>query len=464
MWTQTIPKSCLIVLSKMKGREGSMATFQHAIVIGGGIAGLLAARVLSDHFEQVTIIERDLYPDAPNFRAGTPQARQIHTMLLRGQHVIESLFPGFGAKILAAGALEHDFAHDTLSFYGKRCPQLQRTPGLRGWIASRMLVEWQIRHELESFSSVNILEGCAVMGLLEENHTVMGVKYQERGSVAAPVQKLSGDLVIDTSGSSSAASQWLEEIGYAPPHETVVNPYIGYATRYYKRPENSNAWRLIAIQTNPPSRRAGALMEVEGGRWMVLVAGSGKDYPPNDPEGYLDFARSLPEQELYTMIKEATPESDIYGYRPIGNRLRHFDRIKIRGFLAMGDAVCSFNPIYGQGMTVAILESQVLDRCLAQWHRKNNAEQDFQKQIQKQIAAPWLLSTVADSGPEDRKTITDKIAHWYVRGYVIPAIPKDKVVQRTFIEVLHMLKSPSRALLFPSILFRVFWLRLSGVR
>jgi 2-polyprenyl-6-methoxyphenol hydroxylase-like FAD-dependent oxidoreductase len=443
----------------------SVVSFRHAIVIGGGVAGLLAARVLSDHFEQVTVIERDLYPDVPNFRAGTPQARQIHTFLLRGQHVIESLFPGFGAKILAAGALEHDFAHDTLYFYGKRCPQLQRTPELIGWNASRMLVEWQIRRELESFPSVNIMEGCAVRGLLEKDHAVRGVKYQERGSAAASTRELPGDLVIDTSGSSSAASQWLEEIGYAPPHETVVNPYIGYATRFYKRPENSTAWRLIAIQATQQNRRAGALMEVEGGRWMVLVAGSGKDYPPNEPEGYLDFARSLPEQELYTLIKEATPISSIYGYRPIGNRLRHFDCIKMpRGFVVMGDAACCFNPIYGQGMTVAILESQVLDRCLAQWHRKkNNAEQDFQRQIAKVLTAPWLLSTVADSSPEDRKTITDKIAYWYVRGYVIPAIPEDKVVHHTFIEVLHMLKSPN-ALLTPSILFRVFRLRLGGVR
>ncbi|MBA2392120.1 MAG: FAD-dependent monooxygenase [Ktedonobacteraceae bacterium] len=435
--------------------------FRHVIVIGGGIAGLLAARVVSGYSERVTVVERDYYPNAPNFRAGTPQARQVHTFLLRGQQIIEALFPGFREKILAAGACEHDFASETLYFYGERCPQL--APGLCGWNASRMLVEWQIRHELKAFP-VTIMEGCAVKGLLYEDHAVRGVKYQERGSAAAPIRELSGDLVIDTTGSSSAVLHWLEEIGYASPHETVVNPHIGYATRFYQRPANIDAWSLIAIQATQQSRRAGALMEVEGGRWMVLVAGSGKDYPPNDPEEYLEFAHSLPEQELYTRIKEATPLSHIYGYRPIGNRFRHFDRIKMpRGFVAMGDAVCSFNPIYGQGMTIAILESQALERCLAHWHRKKNGEHDFQRRIAKVLAAPWLLSTVADSSPEDRKTIRDKIAHWYVSGYVIPAIPKDKMVQRTFIEVLHMLKSPN-ALLTLSIIFRMFRLHLSGVR
>jgi hypothetical protein len=123
----------------MKGRERSMSTvpvvsFRHVIVIGGGIAGLLAARVLSGYSEHVTVVERDCYPkNAPNFRAGTPQARQVHTFLLKGQQIIEALFPGFGAKILAAGAREHDFASDTLYFYGERCPRL--APGLPGWNA-----------------------------------------------------------------------------------------------------------------------------------------------------------------------------------------------------------------------------------------------------------------------------------------------------------------------------------------
>ncbi|GHP00898.1 hypothetical protein KSF_109450 [Reticulibacter mediterranei] len=430
--------------------------FQHAIVIGGGIAGLLAARALANSCEGITIIERDTYPDAPTFRAGTPQARHVHAFPLRGQQILEAFFPSFGESLLKAGARMHDYASQGLYFYGSRCPQI--APGLLGWSASRMLVEWQVRQEMQKFSHVQWVQQCNVRGLLYENHAVRGVKYQKQGTLENPIDILEGDLVIDASGSSSEAPIWLEKIGYQPPRETIVNPFIGYATRVYTCPEEEvyrTWWSGLAIQGTGQNRRAGALMEIEGGRWMVLLAGSGMDYPPNDPEAYLAFAQSLPEPALYESIKNATPLSPVYGYRPIGNRFRHYEQMDMpRGFIIVGDAACTFNPIYGQGITVAALEAQALERCLHTWHRKKDPFSHFQRHIARLLASPWMLAITADSTQEDRKTLREQLANWYLVGHVIPAIPKDPKVERIFLEILHMLKTPN-ALLHPAMFVRV---------
>lgn len=326
-----------------------------------------------------------------------------------------------------------------------------------GWFASRSLIEWQIRRELKAFPQVHFLENCCVKGLLYES-VVRGVKYQERGNRENPIQHLVGDLVVDASGSSSAAPVWLKEIGYEPPSEEIINPGIGYATRLYERPkQHAQWWHGIAIaEITTPTRRSGALMEIEDGRWMVMLAGSRQDYPPTNPEGYLEFARSLPESTLYKSIKDSTPISNIYGYRPLGNIFRHFERIRMpQGFIVLGDAACTFNPLYGQGMTVAALEAQMLDRCLRTWHRRKDPVHHFQKQIVQLLTWPWMLATTPDSRPEDRKTVRARIAYWYVVNCVLPTIPKDVKVERTFIEVQSMLRSPI-ALLAPSILVRVF--------
>jgi hypothetical protein len=196
-------------------------------------------------------------------------------------------------------------------------------------------------------------------------------------------------------------------------------------------------------------------MEIEGGRWMVLVAGAGHDYPPTDEKGYLAFAKSLPDSVLYESIQKATPLSDIYGYRPGGNRFRHYEHATMpQNFIVIGDAVCTFNPLYGQGVTVAALEAQLLDRCLCTWHRRNDPVRHFQKQIAQVLASPWMLATADDSAPQGRKSLREKVANWYVAGHVIPAIPKDAQVQRTFVEIVNMVRSPN-ALLHPAIVGRV---------
>src|SRR5579883_2456578 len=250
----------------------------HAIVIGGGIAGLLAARVLLKHFERVTILERDRYPEKPVVRAGVPQGRHAHLMLLRGQQALETLFPGLQATLFAQGAAERVYGAEgegaSLYFYGGRCPQIP--PVLRGWNCSRPFLEWHIRQKLVQEARLHIVEGHEVVHLLASGaeHAIGGVQFHARtSSFPKVIQELRADLVVDASGTSSRVATWLPELGNAPPRACTIDICINYAT-CMDCPAEQSPWKEIAVQTTTqPGRPAGALMEIENGRWLVSITG-----------------------------------------------------------------------------------------------------------------------------------------------------------------------------------------------
>lgn len=429
---------------------------EHAIVIGGGIAGLLATRILADHFAQVTLIERDRYPRDPAFRPGVPQGRQVHTLLLRGQRELEGLFPGLGQRLLVQGAVERDYGQDSLYYYGGRCPQFATT--LRGWACSRSLLEWQLRELVAMRPNVRMKEGYEVLRLLLEKttNTVCGVQLRARNQHALvnEIHELRGDLVVDASGAASPISRWLVEWGYEAPREEVVDAHLGYATCFYEPPvQSKNRWKAIAIQATQGNRRGGSLMEIEGRRWMVVLAGTGEDCPPTEPEAYLAFAHSLPDQALYEAIADATPLSPIYGYRRTENRWRHFEQVRRQpeGLIVMGDALCTFNPLYGQGMTVAILQAHALARCLHSGQGQGLAR-TFQRKAARVIALPWRLATASDSRGSSEKP-TSTWSQRYIEA-LIELLPADQQALLTFLEVIHLLRSPL-ALVHPSLVMKV---------
>ena len=418
-----------------------------AIIIGGSIAGLLAARTLLKHFEQVTLIERDMYPQEPNFRPGIPQGRQIHFTLLRGQRILENLFPSFGAKLQSHGAIPRDYGNESLYFYRDLCPRV--SPILHGWNYSRLLLEWLIRQELNAYSNLKIIEGHEVTHLLfeESSQKVTGVQFRERNHTSPnnALQDLHADLIVDASGSSSHTSKWLEDLGYEAPREEVVRIDLGYATRFYEPHTDFKApWKGIAIQASAHPPRGGLLMEIEGGRWMVVLSGTNGDYPPLENEAFLEFAHSLPSPALYDALTNAKPDSKIFGYRYAENCLRHFEQLprQPEQFIIVGDALCNFNPIYGQGMTVAALEGQILDECLQKGMTKGFSHM-FHKKVARMLAVPWMLATGADRHDSNAKTrgFTSNLTRSYI-DTIIAQLPQDPSLFLTFLEVVHMLRHP----------------------
>ncbi len=269
--------------------------FGHAVVIGAGAGGLLAGRVLADYFERVTLVERDLFPlgvsgiNTPAFRKGVPQGRHLHSLAARGGEILEQYFPGLDAELAAAGCPVLDQAQDTITD-----TPAGRLPRFRSGVTMRAVS----RHRLRDRANVCFLVNREVVGLVPgANGSVQGVRARNRSvshrhGFAGAEETLAADLVVDTSGQGSRAPRWLEALGYEAPEEEVVDAKLGYATRWFRVPENfSGNWEGLTILPGwPDNPRAGTLRRVEGGVWTAVLIGLGGEHPPTDEEGFLEFA------------------------------------------------------------------------------------------------------------------------------------------------------------------------------
>jgi 2-polyprenyl-6-methoxyphenol hydroxylase-like FAD-dependent oxidoreductase len=445
---------------RQQRQEGSEGSGRHAVVVGGSIGGMLAARVLADHFDRVTVVERDVLPEGSENRPGVPQARHLHFLLKRGLMVAEELFPGITADLQEAGSHLLDQGSDFRILYRSGWSPRAHL-GLEFCTFTRPLFEATVRRHLMKQPKVVLRQGVEVAGLeLDASHSkVTGVRLRPRRrdpGVAIEEELVEAELVVDTSGRGSRAPEWLEAVGFEKPEDTVVDAFWGYATRIYEPVEElKKEWKVLFLINRPPYQpRAGIIQPIEGNRWIVTLAGVMHDYPPTDEAAFLQFARSLSSPELYRAIQKARPLSKISGYRRTENRLRSFEKARLpRGFAALGDSVCAFNPVYGLGMTLTGLEALALRKGLQQGRGELNTRR-FQKQVAKLVAGPWALATGEDlrwptteGGKINAKV---KFMHWYLE-HVIRLIPRSETVFRRFQEVNHMLKSPA-ALFHPSVL------------
>ncbi|MFN7945688.1 MAG: 2-polyprenyl-6-methoxyphenol hydroxylase-like oxidoreductase [Blastocatellia bacterium] len=442
----------------------------HAIVIGGSLAGMLTARLLSEHFDHVTIIERDRCPEGPVARPGLSQARHVHVLLARGRMIVEELFPGVCEELKAAGAQSSD-AGLALAWLTPAGWGIRFRAGNELLSFTRDLLDWTLRRRLKKFTSVRFMEGYEVTGLLADadRKNVTGISIRPRRkneTVVAEETNLFAELVVDASGRASKAPQWLAALGYPQPQETVINAHTGYASRIYHRPAGWQAdWTATFSQAAPPQQpRAGILFPVEDNCWLVSLAGGGGDYPPTDEAGFLEFARSLPNPLIYQAISRAEPVSPIHGNRSTINRLRHYERLtrQPERFVALGDSVCAFNPVYGQGMSIAALGAQELSGCLSEMRRRAEGDltglaQTFQKRLAKINEHPWMMATSEDyryHGTEGGTPgLKVSLLHRYM-DQVIYLTTKSVPVRSLFMDVQQMLRPPA-ALFSPEMILRV---------
>jgi 2-polyprenyl-6-methoxyphenol hydroxylase-like FAD-dependent oxidoreductase len=435
-----------------------------ALIIGGSIAGLLTAQALSNQFGEILVVDRDHMPAEAEPRNGVPQGRHVHLLLSKGLNVMEQLLPSLSADLIEAGALPLRWGKDTATL--TKGGWLRGAPtDIESVTCSRALLETTIRRRVLTNDNVRLTEGTQVDDLLLEGETVVGAVLKQRVGDHEP-EEIRADLVVDASGRNSKGIEWLAAHGFPTPAETVVDAFAGYATRLYRKPADfAESWRVLYMPAPAPITRGGGAFEVENGIWIVSLGGYNKDYPPTEDQDFIEFARSLPEPDLYNAIKDAEPLTRTLSYRRTKNRMIHFERLERfpKRFVLVGDAVCGFNPIYGQGMTAAAMGAELLAECVAQGSL-DDVSLTFQKKLAQQNQPIWLMATGEDfrfPGTEgDRPGFMARLFQRYL-DQVITTMPHSDAVAVAFINVLNLVKSP--LILFqPGVVWAVLRYRLGG--
>jgi 2-polyprenyl-6-methoxyphenol hydroxylase-like FAD-dependent oxidoreductase len=385
------------------------AADERAVVVGGGMAGLLAARVLADHCVDVRVLDRDdlaridrepLLPGRDGeqeHRRGVLQGRHIHALLPRGRAILEELFPGLTRELVDGGAPSGDMlANARLHLGGHR---LARThAGLPMLSVSRPYLERAIRDRVRSRPNVTFGPACDVLGLVTspDGRRVTGVRLLRRADGSAE-EVLDTGLVIDAMGRGSRSPAWLEDLGYRPPAEERIVVDLGYATRHYRLPPDAldGDWGTLQGPT-PALARGGALARIEGDRWIVTLFGYRGHHPPTAPEGFEDFAGTLPFPDLGRAIGGGEADDDPVAFRFPASVRRRYERLAELpdGLLPLGDAVCSLNPIYGQGMTVAALQTLALRDHLRHGGRPDPPR--WMRAVAGIVDAPWNMVVAGD--------------------------------------------------------------------
>ncbi|WUH89283.1 FAD-dependent oxidoreductase [Streptomyces sp. NBC_00433] len=432
----------------------------HAVVVGAGVAGLLAAHALARRFERVTLVERDAFAgEAARFRAGVPQSRHVHILWSRGLQALNELLPGVGADLEEAGAVVIG-APDQMRWLSPA----DWFAGVRGTgylSVSREVLESTLRRRVVGRSAITVLDRHEVTGLdpAPGGDAVRGVRVRERGG-AGRESTLRAGLVAVATGRGSRTAQWLLRLGYAVPAAERIDAHLGYASRYYRRPVVEADWRAIYLQGNADVPRGGVIVPIDGERWLVTLIGQGEHQPPVEERAWLDFASSLRSGELSEALKGAEPLSDAVAFRATANEWTHFERAKRwpRGLLVTGDALCRFNPVYGHGMTVAALQAQAIAAQAAGREPAEIADRarGTQKAVAKCLRAAWMIATGEDSRyPSTDGPAPGPLARMQ-QGYlsrVLGAANTDPVVSEAFFAVLSLNRRPE-SLLAPRIAVR----------
>jgi pimeloyl-ACP methyl ester carboxylesterase/2-polyprenyl-6-methoxyphenol hydroxylase-like FAD-dependent oxidoreductase len=429
---------------------------EHAVVIGGSVAGLLAARVLADAYERVTVIDRDALPDELQGRRAVPQGRHAHALLPRGRESLDALLPGFGAELVAGGAQTCDALREMRFILGGH--ELARADtGVQSILASRPFIEGHVRRRVRALSAVTLLDGCDVLGLTARDRRVDGVRLLRRSDGSAE-ETLAADLVVAASGRGGRLGAWLEQLGLPSPREERLAVDVMYATRHLRLvPGALGGDKLVLIGARPGQPRALFLFAQEGGDWILSVGGYGPDdRPPRDPDEFGAFAASIAPPDVAAAIAAGEPLDDVATHRFPASARRRYERLRRfpAGLLACGDAICAFNPTYGQGMSVAAAQAVALRECL------RGGERDLARRFFRAAAVPvdhaWQISVGSDLAlPEvaGHRPARVRVVNAYLRRLRATA-EHDRTVAGALVAVTAMREPPAHVFR-PAVVARV---------
>jgi 2-polyprenyl-6-methoxyphenol hydroxylase-like FAD-dependent oxidoreductase len=373
---------------------------ERAIVVGGGLAGLSAAGALSDRFRQVVILDRDELPDDATPRPGVPQGKHPHGLLAGGLKALEQLFPGFGNELRQAGAVPIDHGFDFLFEMAGQTPWPRIKFHAQSYAMSRPLIELTLRRQVEHLTNVKVRGGCRVLNIIGESGTgaATGICYR---TPDGNLEKLQSDLIIDASGNGSLTLKFLKASGRRLPQEISIGVDMRYASALFDHADIKDNYKVANTRPDAPEEsRGGIIIPAENGTYQVLLVGRRGDIPPISESEFRRYARELRTPTIYNAIKHARLLTGIAPYSFTESRWRHFAQVSDfpQGVLPIGDAICRFNPIYGQGMSVAAREAGLLFDLLGRSDSDllSTLAPDFLSKAENLIADPWAMSAVPD--------------------------------------------------------------------
>ena len=432
----------------------------HAVVLGGSMGGLLAARVLADFYDRVTVVERDILPVEAVNRRGVPQGRLIHALAARGTQVLDELFPGFVEEVTAKGAEiwdDGDLSKVWMSVGGHQTPRSGWAPNPPLFLfPSRPLLEWNVRRRVKAIANLNFLECHDVVGLTAtpDRRRVTGARVVDRATDCGTT--LTADLVVDATGRGSRTPVFLDELGYGRPTEDELTVQLAYACQMMRVEPGAIQQHLIAFFPEPGRPKMFGLIRNENDTWMFAVGAMAGLQPPGETAEMLAFAADFVPAQVLEALRAAEPLDAVVHHRVPSNRWRRYDKMRRTpdGLLVVGDAVASFNPIYGQGMTVAAIEATVLRDCLQRGDR--GLPRRFFRAAARKVRVAWQTAVGSDLAlPEvvGPRPMSMRISNAFLER-VLTAVEVDPVVAGQFMRVTAMVDPPTR-LLRPSILRRV---------
>ncbi|MEU3568924.1 FAD-binding monooxygenase [Kitasatospora sp. NPDC036755] len=432
-----------------------------AVVLGASMAGLLAARVLADSYREVLVVERDdltehVCADAHDCpRRGVPQGAHVHALLARGRQVLEEFFPGITGELTSDGAAAGDVTGQVRwVMNGHRMPKPHSDMLLLSM--SRPFLEQRVRRRLRALPNVRVLERHDLVGLLTspDDSAVVGVNVVSEGRG----RSLAADLVVDATGRRSRTPAWLKALGYPAVEEEELRIGVGYATQYFRLPDEAMPDEIsIDVVAAPETGRGAICARIENGRNVVTAYGILGDYPPSDSAGFLDFLKSLSAPDIHEAVRDQEPLGDPVAYRFPANLRRRYERLTAfpDGLLVLGDAVCSFNPVYGQGMTVAALGATVLRDHVTRPGAPRPAA-FFADLARRAVDHVWSMTTGADlafPGVEGERSAELLEEHAYL-DRLLTAAAEDPSLLTAYARVVFLVDPPS-ALAAPEVVAAV---------
>ena len=435
----------------------------HAVVLGASVAGLLAARVLADHFERVTVVERDPLEDDDDLRKGVPQGRHPHGLLAAGAQAMEGLFPGLREALLARGACGGDLRKTRWIIGGRRL-QLDDL-GIPGLCCTRPLLEGELRRRVRALANVELRDRHDVLGWRVDGERVTGVRVLGRRD-ASVEETLAAELVVDATGRGSRMPTWLGELGYPAPDEERVRVGMSYTSaRVRRKPEHVDGGTVLVVGATPAVARAGAALAVREDEWIVTLIGYLGEKAEPSLDGMRAMARDLVAPDMHALLSDTELVSPISTFTFPASQRRRYERLDRHpeGVIAFGDAICSFNPIFGQGMTVAAHEALALAELLGEPAGLDRLWRRFYARTRVLVDAPWSIAVGNDlriPGVEGERPAGAGLLDRYL-DRVLAVAERDPAVGTAFLRVTNLLDPPA-ALFRPRTLARVAFSRVSG--